>query len=626
MRAFLLIAFMVAFNNATTIQEIISAKEEEVNQLARSAQSAWSQRCLSQVCSTCSYDMCSFKELPNSNCTTSYGILSECPCDGRKVDMSSIVHLVNEEIREGTELSDTQNHAVCSLKKMEPDFVRIATTNTDPAWRYFGHSSGVLISHPARVGSASMCASYDPRKRPWYIVSSSGPKDVIILLDTSGSMSHFNRFTLAKAATNAVLDTLTYLDWFTIVTFSIDSSAMGTTLMQGSVANIVTAKAYINSMSIGGNTNFEAGFKKTFDIFKESDNQEFTSGCTNSRMVLFLSDGEITRGKPAEEIPDYVTQLNSELNKKVRVMSFSLGRDSDRTVPKQISCATDGVWTFIDDGGDLISQMSSYFNIISLGTERNGVVWTEPYVDAFGLGLMVTAARTVYITTTSGRLIVGVVGIDVTLKEFEKFGDRDSILAQLAITGRICSPIEINECQLENLRGTEGTCNPTVTCDDTSDTIASCPAMMTGTTECFRGGLTVAKRNDMQCCTYCNEADTTTEDDETDNSFVVPAIIAGWFGVVCLCVSIYHCYKEKSEQQNNTRHDHTTINVNVAVPEDTASPLNQEDTPNQQPQPQPPPPPPYNSGSNIVVPPQPLQSIRIAEPYYKEYGHLGRGK
>ena len=35
--------------------------------------------------------------------------------------------------------------------------------------------------------------TYDPRVRPWYVGASSGPKDVIIVLDTSGSMNSLGR-------------------------------------------------------------------------------------------------------------------------------------------------------------------------------------------------------------------------------------------------------------------------------------------------------------------------------------------------------------------------------------------------------------------------------------------------
>ena len=49
---------------------------------------------------------------------------------------------------------------------------------------------------------------FDPRFRPWFANAATGPKDVIILIDTSGSMDN-GRMDLAKSAAKQVLKTLT---------------------------------------------------------------------------------------------------------------------------------------------------------------------------------------------------------------------------------------------------------------------------------------------------------------------------------------------------------------------------------------------------------------------------------
>ena len=49
----------------------------------------------------------------------------------------------------------------------------------------------------------------DPRFRNWYAEAASGPKDVVMILDTSGSMSKQGRFALMKRAAKWVVNTLT---------------------------------------------------------------------------------------------------------------------------------------------------------------------------------------------------------------------------------------------------------------------------------------------------------------------------------------------------------------------------------------------------------------------------------
>ena len=44
------------------------------------------------------------------------------------------------------------------------------------------------------------CDAYDPRYRPWYAAAASGPKDVVLVIDCSGSMAG-ERNRLAQACT-----------------------------------------------------------------------------------------------------------------------------------------------------------------------------------------------------------------------------------------------------------------------------------------------------------------------------------------------------------------------------------------------------------------------------------------
>ena len=53
-------------------------------------------------------------------------------------------------------------------------------------WQYFGSTTGTVRIYPGREWSTNFAGfynDYDPRVRPWYIAATSGPKDVIIVLD-----------------------------------------------------------------------------------------------------------------------------------------------------------------------------------------------------------------------------------------------------------------------------------------------------------------------------------------------------------------------------------------------------------------------------------------------------------
>jgi voltage-dependent calcium channel alpha-2/delta-3 len=72
---------------------------------------------------------------------------------------------------------------------------------------------------PARewdTNFAGFYNDYDPRVRNWYIAATSGPKDVVIVLDCSLSMEG-KKFEIAKSIVKAVIDTLTAHDYVNVI-------------------------------------------------------------------------------------------------------------------------------------------------------------------------------------------------------------------------------------------------------------------------------------------------------------------------------------------------------------------------------------------------------------------------
>ena len=74
-------------------------------------------------------------------------------------------------------------------------------------------------SYPA----GAKAGDYDPRLRPWYTIAANGPKDVVVVVDVSGSMSSNNRMDLTKNALKAVVGSLAPTDRLGLVEFSSSS-------------------------------------------------------------------------------------------------------------------------------------------------------------------------------------------------------------------------------------------------------------------------------------------------------------------------------------------------------------------------------------------------------------------
>lgn len=87
--------------------------------------------------------------------------------------------------------------------------------------QYYGDHLGFMRTFPAHKWRIARTEPdlFDARTRPWYSTGASSPKDIVILVDTSGSMTGLRR-EIAKGVVFEILDTLTSNDFFTVMRFS----------------------------------------------------------------------------------------------------------------------------------------------------------------------------------------------------------------------------------------------------------------------------------------------------------------------------------------------------------------------------------------------------------------------
>ena len=71
--------------------------------------------------------------------------------------------------------------------KYEQDEEYWSKYKVQPSWTYFGAHTDLFRRIPAV--HQEQCGEFDPHRRPWFVASSSGPKDVVLVIDISGSMS-----------------------------------------------------------------------------------------------------------------------------------------------------------------------------------------------------------------------------------------------------------------------------------------------------------------------------------------------------------------------------------------------------------------------------------------------------
>ena len=422
-------------------------------------------KCDSNCLASANYACGGFVNKSDVTVSSAFGVASGCnQCqDGdRKLNLKASTFLTVGQLTNSLDpmiVGDT----CLSQTALESSFVQDGAAdiqaNSPKKWRYVGMPSGVYRQYPGIL--SQYCDKYDPRLRPWYIAATSGPKDVVFILDISGSMQDENRIDLLKSAMDTVLTTLTANDYFNIVLFSSDASFIDPAtryLMPGTAANIAKMKQLVGALQPLGSTNMIAAFKLGVQAFQNSNpNPEvpFSSNC--KKAAVFLTDGKAND----DQAPDAVKAEAAKLQAAgVTLFTYTLGNEADHQTAKDIACGSGGLWSAVGFGGNVRSQMTNFyqfFEILKAGGESK-VVWAEPYVDANGLGKVTTAALSVYDTTRNPPVLIGVVGLDVTLQDLTKLEPNyNQLLNILVKRSNYCpkeAPLGTQErtCILERLR------------------------------------------------------------------------------------------------------------------------------------------------------------------------------
>jgi len=445
----------------TTLNELIERTEAIVSSIVAAA--------MPEVSNLCEYRegcSCSLKAVSNNLgdmvCVDGLGDADNCARDGRMLNLEeSAVRIAPET---PTPYSETYNGMICATQGLDTTFKAKFETDGDwLAWQYFGSDQGMFRSYP---GGPRETDDYDPRRRPWYTIAANGPKDVVLVVDTSGSMGENNRLGLTKDALKALIDSLAPTDRLGLVEF--DASAQiftpGTSsgFLEMTSAGKQQASAAIDGLRASGSTNFRAGLQTALEYFKRARDGGTSTYCES--VIVFITDGrdtaiedgQITKREMIEEVRGYYDALGTDYPQP-NLFTLSMGDDADNAMPAMFACAFDGVWASVSDGQDPLSQLASFFAFFALSlTNEDRVVWADLYEDASGAGLVTTASQAVF--REAGGALMGVVGVDVMLGSLKDVATQEQIESAIQARSQQCmGKLDDVECELQLVRSQSAT-------------------------------------------------------------------------------------------------------------------------------------------------------------------------
>ncbi|XP_015252739.1 PREDICTED: voltage-dependent calcium channel subunit alpha-2/delta-1-like [Cyprinodon variegatus] len=303
-------------------------------------------------------------------------------------------------------------------------------------WQVFGSATGLARYYPASPWmdarkTPSKIDLYDVRRRPWYIQGAASPKDMLILVDASGSVSGLT-LKLIRTSVSEMLETLSDDDYVNVVYFNtrVKNTACFDHLVQANVRNKKLLKDAVQNITAKGITNYTKGFEFAF----EQLNMTNVSRANCNKIIMLFTDGGEERAQ------SILKKYNSD--KKVRIFTFSVGQHNYDKGPIQwMACSNKGYFYEIPSIGAIRINTQEYLDVLGrpmvlADKQAKQVQWTNVYLDALELGLVITGTLPVFNRTKTvddknkeiqNQLILGVMGIDVSLDDIKKLTPRFTI-------------------------------------------------------------------------------------------------------------------------------------------------------------------------------------------------------
>jgi Ca-activated chloride channel family protein len=174
------------------------------------------------------------------------------------------------------------------------------------------------------------------------------PKDVVFLIDTSGSMSG-ESIAQAKSGLRRCLDMLQAEDRFTIVRFASDFSGFSPALRPAERGKIDEAREYIGGLSSNGGTEMQPALEYVLGILPREAGR--------MPLVVFLTDGDVGN-------EEQLINLMSEHLENTRLFTFGIGSAPNEFLMHRMAEVGRGQSRFIRSHEDVGDVMADFFQTL----------------------------------------------------------------------------------------------------------------------------------------------------------------------------------------------------------------------------------------------------------------------
>jgi Ca-activated chloride channel family protein len=179
-------------------------------------------------------------------------------------------------------------------------------------------------------------------------------KDIVFVLDTSGSMAEAGKMEKARAALLFGVRTLRPADRFNVISFSGEEHLMTNGLIAADDAGRARGVEFVQTFKPIGGTNINEALLAAFKQFDESD---------RPRMLVFMTDGLPTVGET--NIGRIVENARQARKAGTRLFTFGVGYDVNTALLDKLAAENGGVADYVEPQEDIEIKVSSFFTKVN---------------------------------------------------------------------------------------------------------------------------------------------------------------------------------------------------------------------------------------------------------------------
>lgn len=209
-------------------------------------------------------------------------------------------------------------------------------------------------------------------------------KDVVFVVDTSGSMAEEGKMEKARAALLYGVRILRTQDRFNIISFAGEEHLMEAGLIAADATGRARGEAFVKKLKPVGGTNINQSLLASLRQFSETDRER-------PKMLVFMTDGLPTVDET--NVMRILDNVRKASKPGVRLFTFGVGYDVNTALLDKLAAENGGVADYVEPKEDLEVKVSNFFSKVNypvltdlqldMGGARTDLIYPRNIPDAF---------------------------------------------------------------------------------------------------------------------------------------------------------------------------------------------------------------------------------------------------